>query len=275
MLDISSNKDLAESDSIYHLGLSIRNHESLTKLNVSNSLPYFSDVFFRGISGNNNIRILNISGSIKDESISYLVEFLAANNNLEKLDISDNLLSADYIEGILDALKYDKKSLAHLNISRIVSGDLDTAAHGYLMDKIFTGLAKIPFLLNLEMEGNNLGFLGAIKLYKYIPNSSITSLDLRNNKLSRKGAFEVLNLALNKSKSLLKLRLSERYNPSVDRGRVVFNWCYSVIIFLPLLLLPEDNGDLAVLPRDIKKLFLEIVILLESRKYYSLANIWN
>lgn len=181
----------------------------ITKLNLScNNLGLSTaKAFDESLEGNGTLRELDLSNNaLSSKCIELLCRGLVANYSITYLNLSRNKISE---EGgrFLGSMLAEQRSMACLNLSWNGLGP-----HG--SESIFKGLRDNIMLKKLNLSWNAVGSDGCKAISKALAFTSLTELDLSNNRLLLDGAKALAN-GLRKNTSLEILKVGQNIIESV------------------------------------------------------------
>ncbi|KAL3511242.1 hypothetical protein ACH5RR_030643 [Cinchona calisaya] len=143
---------------------------------------------------------LNSTG-LADEGAKAIAELLKKNSTLRTLELNNNLIDHSGFSGIAEAL-LENKSIQVLHLNGNYGGALGAAA-------LAKGLEGNTSLRDLFLHGNSVGDEGICALITGLSlhKGEVTSLGVRNNSISARGAFHVAEY-IQRSKSLRLINMS-------------------------------------------------------------------
>lgn len=189
--------------------LSIKNHPSLTYLNISSCFHSYAetnvaDSIAELLANNNNIAEINIaSNQLKATALAKISAALKSNTKLKTLDISSNYLGEDGGEVIADLL------LGNHSITKLNASTNDLGYGG--IQPIANALKSNSSLLEMVITSNNLDEAGGLLMGKALAqNQTLITLDLSDNNIQAIGALYIAQ-ALLENKHLKHLNLSANH----------------------------------------------------------------
>ena len=164
-----STLDLSENELEGKCVKALLSLDSLEELDLSSNLINLDEPL-----SSKSIRILNLSNN-NIENVQILADFLKENTSLTKLDLSFNPIDLDGARILARALT-ENKTLTTLILN-----------YTNITNKGAIELASIKTLKNLSLQGNGITNTGAKAFAIALVSSSLSCLDLRNNKIDKDG----------------------------------------------------------------------------------------
>ena len=173
---------LSRNDELQELDLSCNNLQESGTRNILNSLKRIS-----------NLKSLNISNNQISGDLKYIADVLTLATKLEKLDLSYNKLSTEYMKYFLYKTKNIFANFIKLNVSGNVISDGATEA-------LADALSANTKLIELDLSDNNLHAEGISKIFNGLRMSTLIKLSISHNNISGIAADDIANFFRRNSK---------------------------------------------------------------------------
>jgi len=200
-LDLSNNNITGNSSIVQILNI-FKDENNIVELNLSNNPLGISSalLLLKNMSENKAIRKLLLANCGLDDSKSQALTFMGNNTNLEELDLNGNLLG----DNALIALKsfYINSKIKSIELANNNITDIGAKCIGAIISENTTSITR------LNLQDNKIEDEGAFEIAEGLrTNKSITEVNLTNNIIADRGVIAIADTLAEDNNSITKLFL--------------------------------------------------------------------